>query len=139
MSRFDPKNIYDRPQIQMIPLIDVLFFALVFFMVLSVYYHVEAQMDIQIPQATQAHDIKGIGTQIIVNVTVDGKYIVNGRPLSEAALGDVLRQLTALSRQQSVIIRADQKTFHKYVIAVLDACARNNIRDVSFATAESQE
>jgi len=139
MSRFDPKNIYDRPQIQMVPLIDVLFFTLVFFMVLSVYYHLEAQMDIHIPQASSAHDIKGIGTQIVINVTVKGKFIVNGRVLSDAALESMLHQLTALSQQQSVIIRADQKTYHKYVIEVLDACARNNIRDVSFATSENQE
>jgi biopolymer transport protein ExbD len=139
MSRFDPKNIYDRPQIQMIPLIDVLFFTLVFFMILSVYYHLEAQMDIHIPQATSARDMQGAGTQIVVNVTVNGKFIVNGRVLSETALDNVLHQLTALSPQQSVIIRADQKTYHKYVIQVLDACARNNIRDVSFATSENQE
>jgi biopolymer transport protein ExbD len=139
MSRFDPKNIYDRPQIQMVPLIDVLFFTLVFFMVLSVYYHLEAQMDIHIPQATSAHDIKGMGTQIVINVTVKGKFIVNGRVLSDASLESMLHQLTALSQQQSVIIRADQKTYHKYVIEVLDACARNNIRDVSFATSENQE
>jgi biopolymer transport protein ExbD len=139
MSRFDPKNIYDRPQIQMIPLIDVLFFTLVFFMVLSVYYNLEAQMDIHIPQATSAHDMRGAGTQIVINVTAKGQFIVNGRVLSEAALDNVLHQLTALSQQQSVIIRADQKTYHKYVIQVLDACARNNIRDVSFATSENQE
>jgi len=139
MSRFDPKNIYDRPQIQMIPLIDVLFFTLVFFMVLSVYYNFEAQMDIHIPQASSAHDIKGIGTQIVINVTANGKFIVNSRMLSAPALDNVLHQLTALSPQQSVIIRADQKTYHKYVIQVLDACARNNIRDVSFATSENQQ
>jgi biopolymer transport protein ExbD len=139
MSRFDPKNIYDRPQIQMIPLIDVLFFTLVFFMVLSVYYNFEAQMDIHIPQASSAHDIKGIGTQIVINVTSNGKFIVNSRMLSASALDNVLHQLTALSPQQSVIIRADQKTYHKYVIQVLDACARNNIRDVSFATSENQQ
>lgn len=139
MSRFDPKNIYDRPQIQMIPLIDVLFFTLVFFMVLSVYYNVEAQLDINVPRSTLAHDIKAISTQIIVNITVNGRFIVNGRVLSEAALENVLHQLTALSKQQTVIIRADQKTYHKYVIQVLDACARNNIRDVSFATAENQQ
>ena len=137
MSRFDPKNIYDRPQIQMIPLIDVLFFALVFFMVLSVFYHVEAEMDIHIPRASQAKDMRGIGTQIIVNITANGQFIVNGRTLSEEKLADVLHELTALS-QQSVIIRADQKTYHQYVISVLDACARNNIRDVSFATSENQ-
>ncbi len=139
MSRFDPKNIYDRPQIQMIPLIDVLFFTLVFFMVLSVYYHVEAQMNIHIPQATSARNIQGLGTQIIINITADGKFIVNGRVLSMAELEVVLHKLTALSGQQSVIIRADQKTYHKYVIAVLDACARNNIRDVAFAATEEQE
>ncbi len=136
MSRFDPKNIYDRPQIQMVPLIDVMFFTLIFFMVLSVYYHVEAQMDIRIPHASQAKEEQVSSTQIIINITAAGKFIVNGRTLSPAALEDILQKLSSLS-QQSVIIRADQKTFHKYVIQVLDICARNDIRDVSFATSEN--
>jgi biopolymer transport protein ExbD len=130
MSRFDPANIYERPQIQMIPLIDIMFFALVFFMILSVYYHVEAQMDIRIPEASQAKNMEH-KTELVINVDTSGNFNVNGSTLTEADLEKLLQKSAASS---SVIIRADQKTYHQYVIKLLDICARNNIKDISFAT-----
>jgi biopolymer transport protein ExbD len=138
MSRFDPPNIYDRPQIQLIPLIDVMFFALIFFMILSVYYHIESQMDIRVPESSQAKSSQSSSTDVVININASGKFIVNGRALNLAELEGMLRKLTAVSVGQSIIIRADQKTYHKYVVSVLDLCARNNIKDVSFATSESQ-
>jgi biopolymer transport protein ExbD len=125
---------YDRPQIQMVPLIDIMFFALVFFMILSVYYHVESQMDIKIPESSQSHSSDHAKTETIININVDGNFVVNGRSLNADQLESFL-QKTATS--QSVIIRADKKTFHQYVIKVLDICARHNIQDVSFATQAS--
>ena len=139
MSRFDPPNVYDRPQIQMIPLIDILFFVLVFFMILSVYHHIEAQMDIRIPEASQTKSTQNPSTETVINIDTNGDFIVNGKMFSPQGLEYLLRKMVSYSTQQSVIIRADQKTFHKYVIRVLDICARNNIRDVSFATSEIQE
>ena len=139
MSRFDPKDVYDRPQMQLIPLIDVLFFALIFFMVLSVYYHIESQTDIHIPESTQTKNTQTSGTEIVVNISSSGNYIINGRSLTLPGLNSLFHKLVAVSSQQSVIIRADQKAYHKYVIEVLDICARNNIRDISFATLESQK
>lgn len=130
MSRFDPANVYDRPQIQMIPLIDIMFFALVFFMILSVYYHVEAQMNIRIPEASQAKNMEH-KTELVINVDTAGNFIVNGSTLSDA---DLEKLLSKSASSSSVIIRADQKTYHQYVIKLLDICARNNIRDISFAT-----
>jgi biopolymer transport protein ExbD len=130
MSRFDPANVYDRPQIQMIPLIDIMFFALVFFMILSVYYHVEAQMDIRIPEASQAKSMDH-KEELVVNVNTSGNFVVNGNALSDEQLESLLKKTATSS---AVIIRADQKTYHQYVIKLLDMCVRNNIRDVSFAT-----
>ncbi len=139
MSKFDPKMGYDRPQIQLIPLIDVVFFALIFFMVLSVYFRTENQMDISIPESSQAKNAQSAGTEIVINVSSSGSFVVNGRDLSAEGLDDLLQKMGKLSAQQAVIIRADKQTFHKYVIEVLDICARNNIRDISFATSENEE
>lgn len=137
MSKFDPKKGYDRPFIQMIPLIDIMFFALIFFMILSVYYHVEAQMDIKVPKASEAKDMQHASTAVVINVNTAGEYIVNGDTLTPAGLEELLKKLSILSPEQAVIIRADEKTFHKYIIQTLDICARNNIRDISFATSEN--
>jgi biopolymer transport protein ExbD len=138
MSRFDPTQGYERPQIQLIPLIDIMFFALIFFMVLSVYFHIEAQMDIRVPESSQAKSTQSASTDIVININAAGNFIVNGTSMTPSALDGMLKKLSAVSGNQSVIIRADQKTFHKYVVSVLDICARNNITDVSFATSESQ-
>lgn len=139
MSKFDPKMGYERPHIQLIPLIDVVFFALIFFMVLSVYFRTENQMDISIPESSQAKNAQSAGTEIVINVSSNGNFVVNGRDLSSEGLDDLLQKMGKLSAQQAVIIRADKQAFHKYVIDVLDICARNNIRDISFATSENEE
>ena len=138
MSRFDPKNIYDRPHIQMIPLIDIMFFALIFFMILSAYYHVESQLDITIPKSAQNKDAMHSPNTVVINVNTAGEYVVNGEAYNAQTLDTLFKKLTALSHDQAVIIRADEKTFHKYIIETLDICARNNIQDISFATSEGQ-
>src|SRR5207237_4621882 len=98
---------FDRPQIQMVPLIDIMFFALIFFMVLSVYYHVESQMDIRIPESSQSRVSDYTKKEMIININTSGNFVVNGRSLSEQELNDLL-QKTASS--QSIIILADKKT-----------------------------
>ena len=138
MSRFDPKNAYDRPYIQLIPLIDILFFALVFFMILSVYYHAESQIEINVPKSSQSVDPERSPTAVVINVNTDGEYIINGQAYDAKGLEDMMRKLTLLSPNQAVIIRADEKTYHHYVIQTLDICARTNIRDISFATLEGK-
>jgi|CXWL01.1.fsa_nt_gi biopolymer transport protein ExbD len=138
MSRFDPTNAYDRPHIQLIPLIDILFFALVFFMILSVYYHSESQIDINVPKSSQVVDPQRSPTAVVINVNANGDYIVNGQLYNPESLEELFRKLTLLTPNQAVIIRADEKTYHQYIIQALDICAKTNIQDISFATSEGK-
>jgi biopolymer transport protein ExbD len=138
MSKFDPKTGYDRPHIQLIPLIDIMFFALIFFMILSAYYHFESQLDITVPKSAQTRDSAAASNTVVINITAQGTYMVNGEKYNTDGLGSMLKKLSALTPNQAVIIRADEKTFHKYIIETLDICARNNIQDISFATSEGQ-
>jgi biopolymer transport protein ExbD len=128
-------TIFEKPQIQIIPLIDIMFFALIFFMVLSVYYRVESQMDIKIPESSQSRMSDHTKTETTINIDTSGTFVVNGRKLNEEELNNLLQKA---SSNQNVIIRADKKTYHQDVIKVLDICARNNIQDVSFATQANQ-
>jgi biopolymer transport protein ExbD len=128
-------TIFEKPQIQIIPLIDIMFFALIFFMVLSVYYRVESQMDIKIPESSQSHMSDRSKSETIINIDTGGGFVVNGRKLNEEGLDSLLQKS---SPSQNIIIRADKKTYHQDVIKVLDICARNNIQDISFATQTNQ-
>jgi biopolymer transport protein ExbD len=138
MSRFDPKNVYDRPNIQLIPLIDIMFFCLIFFMILSAYYHVESQLDITVPKSSQNNDSVHSPNTIVINVNASGSYVINGEKYNADGLDQLLKKFRSLSKEQAVIIRADEKTYHKFIIETLDICARNNIQDISFATSEGQ-
>lgn len=124
-----------RPSVQMAPLIDIVFLTLVFFLTLSVFTQMEAEIDISVPKSKTAKEAMRSPGKIIVNVTKDGKFIVNQNQLDEKGLEAMLRKVSTLFPDQPVIIRADEESYHKYVVKVLDACVKANIWDVSFAAA----
>jgi biopolymer transport protein ExbD len=51
----------------------------------------------------------------------------------------MLRRISTLFPNQPVIIRADEQTYHKFVIKVLDACAGADIWNISFSTIKEEE
>ncbi len=128
---------YERrgPYVQLIPLIDILFFILILFMTLYIFNQQEAETSISVPQARGTKvAIKSPG-QIIINITKDGRFIVSQQEMDVAQLENMLKKVVELFPNQSIVIRADQDTYHKFVIEALDACARAGIWDISFSAA----
>jgi len=128
-----------RPEIQMAPLIDIIFLTLVFFMTLSVFAQLESEINISVPKSKTAKEVMRSPGEVIINITKEGKYIVNQKLLNAEELETMLIRVSALFPDQPVIIRADESTMHKYIIQVLDACAGANIWDISFSATASQQ
>lgn len=126
------------PTIQIIPLIDILLFALLIFMSLSISNQLESELGISVPQAKMSEESTRMPGEIIINVTKEGQYIVNQNEQTFEQLEEMLKKVGELFPNQPVIIRADQNTYHKYIVNVLDACARSNIWDISFSTAKAE-
>ena len=120
-------------EIQMAPLIDIIFLILVFFMVTSVYANLESEVDITLPTANSA--IQGERTQgeIFINVREDGTIIVNERTMDVPELQGVLQRVAEYFPGGSVIIRADAGVSHGRVMAVLYSCRQSDIQNISFA------
>lgn len=123
----------DNVNIQMAPLIDIIFLTLVFFMTLSVFSQMESEISISVPKSTESKEAARSPGEIIINITKDGDFIVNQHRLDGAGLENMLQQVASLFPDQPVIIRADESTYHRYIIRALDACARANIWDISFS------
>ena len=123
-----------KPVIQMAPLIDMIFITLIFFMVLSVLSQMETEINISVPKAKEAKEASRTPGEIIINVSKDGSVLVNQQALNYEQLKQMLLKVSNLFPDQAVIIRADQNTFHKNVIKVLDACASADIWNIAFAT-----
>lgn len=127
------------PNIQMAPLIDIIFLTLVFFMTLSVLGQFESEISISVPKSTESKEIVRSPGEIIINVTKEGEFIVNQKKFDLLALEKMLQKISNLFPDQPVIVRADEEAFHKYIVNVLDACARANIWDISFSTEDKKE
>jgi biopolymer transport protein ExbD len=128
-----------RPEIQMAPLIDIVFLTLIFFMTLSVFAQLESEINISVPKSQTAKEVMRSPGEIIINVTAEGKFIVNQKLLDAQELESMLVKVSTLFPDQPVIIRADENAMHKHIVRVLDACAGANIWDISFAaTTEGQ-
>ena len=122
------------PNIQVIPLIDVALFSLMFFMVLAtITSRQETELNIAVPQSKEAKELTRDQTALIINITREGKFVVNRREFGPEELERMLKRLVAAFPNQAVIIRADGDSYHKFVIEALDVCSRARIEDISFA------
>jgi biopolymer transport protein ExbD len=123
----------------MAAMVDVIFLLLIFFVSTSVFYRLEAELDVTIPSSTEAAVSERTAGEIIINVKKDGTIIVHQRELSFEELTDILNQVSELYEGQTVIIRGDAETDHQDIIRVLDACSKANIWNVAFAALTQQE
>jgi len=139
MPKFDASEYQkQRPTIQMAPLIDIVFLTLIFFMTLSIFNQLESELNISIPKAKESKEAMRSPGEIIINITKDGSVIVNQKKLTHNNLQNMLKRISMLFPNQPVIIRADENTYHKFVINVLDACASADIWNISFSTTKEE-
>lgn len=135
MSKYSiPEYQKQKPLIQMAPLLDIVFITLVFFMTMSIFAQQETELNISVPKAKESNEAVRSPGEIIINITKKGNVVVNQKTLSKAELDTMLKRVSSLFPDQPVIIRADQDTYHKNVVSVLDACAGADIWNISFAT-----
>ena len=134
-GRYKPEQI----GFQVVPMIDILFLLLCFFVTSQIYSQWESEIDITLPTAHTAGFEQRLPGEIILNVFPDGGVVVNGRRLSDDELGSVLKRLAGLFPGQPVLIRADKKTPYEHVMRVLDICRRTDIWNISFATALAED
>jgi biopolymer transport protein ExbD len=130
----------EEPEINLIPFIDVLLVILIFLM-LSTTYSKFTELKINLPVA-DSERAREYPKEIIVGVSADGRYTVNGT----AVVGRDLPTLTAALAQAAggeadriVVISADANAAHQSVINVLDAARRAQLPQLTFATQASHD
>lgn len=126
----------EEPEVNLIPLIDVLLIVLIFLAVSTTYARF-AELQIELP-AAEANAPPTRPTEIQIGVTADGRYALDRRLIAETAPSDLaerLRQAAAGGGEQVVVvINADAQAPHQAVIGVLEAARLAGLPRVSFAT-----
>ena len=118
------------------PLIDVVFLLLIFFLVATRFAEEERQLDMPLPDASEAQPLTAEPQELFVNVDQEGQYIVSGQRLSLADLEQVLRQAAANNpMHQSVIVRADKRVPFDFVVQAINLCKKAGIKKYMANTA----
>jgi biopolymer transport protein ExbD len=126
----------EEPEIQLIPLVDVVLLLLIFFMVSST-FSFEGRIKVQLPQADAVPATPTTSDPIIVTVTAQGAYRVNERDLinnSPDTLRAALLKAAGTSRRVPVTIRADARATHQSVVTAMDVVGRLGFAQINIAT-----
>jgi biopolymer transport protein ExbD len=117
------------------PLIDIVFLLLIFFLVATRFAEEEREMDVLLPDASEAQPLISKPGELFINVDQQGRYFVTGKILSLPELDRVLRAAAVNNPGRvSVIIRADKRVVWNYVVAAMNACNKAKIRDYRVTT-----
>jgi biopolymer transport protein ExbD len=125
----------EEPEINFIPLIDVLLVILIFLMVTTTYSRY-AELQINLPTAEAERQPDRID-QIDVAVDSQGNYSVNKKPVTltgSAPLSQAMLRLGAAMKDPVVVISADARAPHQSVITVMEAARMAGYGKITFTT-----
>ena len=130
----------EEPEINLVPLIDVLLVILIFLMVTTTYSKF-AELQINLPEATAEKQPERSND---VNVTVDaqGNYTIDRRAIAFTSVNNLtegLRQAAGDRREPVIVINADAKAAHQAVIRVMEAARLGGYTHITFTTRQPQE
>jgi len=125
----------EEPEINFIPLIDVLLVILIFLMVTTTYQRV-SELQITLPEAS-ADPMQQRPKEINVGVDVQGRYVIDKDLLqftTVAVLADALKRAAGDAKDPVVVINADANATHQSVIHVMEAARQAGLIHITFAT-----
>jgi biopolymer transport protein ExbD len=129
----------DEPEINLIPLIDVLLVVLIFLMVTTTYARF-SELQINLPEASgESPSVEQ--RQVNVGVDAQGSYAINDSAVdgeSVESLMDAMRAAAGSEKDPMVVISADAGATHQAVVRVMDAARRAGFPRVTFVTQRAE-
>jgi biopolymer transport protein ExbD len=122
---FEPR----KGRIEIIPMIDVMFFLLVFFIVVTLQMLPDQGLNLLLPQSTQAKELPH--PQITINIATDGHVSVKGQILTIPALEAMLGAGDAAHTQ--VTIAASKDVPFQQFVHVMDAVRHAGVSNIGIA------
>jgi biopolymer transport protein ExbD len=130
----------DEPEVNLTPLIDVVFLLLIFFMV-STTFEQQSRIQIELPEATASpEELEEESIEIIIDA--QGRYFIGEEQVVNTELKTLKSAITKVVGDRGTVpvtIRADASTPHQAVITALDATSQLGLTHISLATSKIEE
>ena len=134
-----PERSDERVDVNLTPLIDVVFLLLIFFMV-STTFDRHAKLKVDLPEAS-AKMTQQQEAPVILSIDAKGNYFINDRQVVNTSLETLkaaLKKSVADKQDVSLVLRADARTPHQFVVRAMDAASQLGLTKLSIATIESK-
>ena len=131
-----------KAELQIAPLIDVVFLLLIYFMVTASLIKKEADLGFMLPAKVDVPESLKIPIEVLIEVSEDGNILIEGMIFGEDEnnLDDLIGQLLSLKEAADtsgseliVNILPEDKALHGRIIDVMDACAAADVKNMSFS------
>jgi len=135
-----PDRTDERVDINLTPLIDVVFLLLIFFMV-STTFDRHARLKVELPEASAKQQQQQQDDPVVLSIDAKGNYFINDRQVVNTTLDTLktaLQKTVADRKDVSLVLRADAKTPHQSVVRAMDAASQLGLTRLSIATIESK-
>ena len=126
----------DSPQIDLVPLIDVVLCLIVFFVVTTT-FDTRSVLELELPRA-QGEAAKQQAEVLDILVNAQGRYFVGDREALRTdveSLKHTIQEVGGDDRDRGVLLRADARTPHQAVVTALDALGQLGYRKIAIGTA----
>ncbi|MGQ0511132.1 MAG: ExbD/TolR family protein [Betaproteobacteria bacterium] len=125
----------EEPEINLVPMIDVMLVILIFLMITTTYSKY-TELQINLPTADAEKQLERPG-EVSVVVNAQGQYVVNRSPVAFSSIEQLageLRKAGAGLREPVVIISADASATHQSVVRVMEASRVAGLSQITFTT-----
>ena len=130
--RLQSLEVEKKPKIMIIPMIDIIFFLLVFFMMSMLTMVVQKSINLNLPQTASAK--MNLEKTIPIAITSDGQIYVEQEKIDHSSLRKRMEIEKNSNPEVSIVLRADKKSEHGDFVFVLDQLKAVGISKIGIAT-----
>ena len=123
----------DNPQLDMTPMIDVVFELIIFFVVTIKQEDIFSKLNANRPAPASSSSSEENDTQVKIDIG-SGGLVFNGRLMNTKQFDQALREISKTSKSAMVTIRCSLDSYHKYLVFALDTCNKYRMFNVSVFT-----
>ena len=116
----------------MMPLIDIIFLLLIFFLMASRFEREEKELPVVLPEVAEAQPL-ALTQDLVINITEEGNYVVARQQYNGGQLAALLEQTRRTNPHQPVLIRGDGRAAWKYGVRVMGLCNKAKIENYRVA------
>ena len=123
-----------QPLVMIIPMIDIMLFLLVFFMLSTIYMVQTNNFDVSLPQSEKTQQQETKPNVVSVTVTANGDILYNDERIINKQLPQKIHQTLSEDSEAIFVLLGDKSTRYEQVVNVLELLKKSGIKHISIAT-----